>query len=269
MYKVWGRVPSELNEEQQGDYKTAKAKEELIKKMAPMGFTSIVGFQQRKLHLGEALPLYVHKLKKLLEHAMPGLDDSACEQLLLHQFLAGLPVAVSGQIRAAGDTTKLDTTVERARILMAIDDDEKVATAVAMPESRDVQELKEQISQLTEHLRRKLCSGPKAHNNAPSPSVSVATKSGICSTIAPTAAVVSPVARRDTWPDFVSSRETSSSVTRHKCVKLRAHKQVPASVVLFCLLLYSSFSVSVYVTEICEKGPNPAKIKNRVSHTTL
>ena len=53
----------ELSEEQQSDYKTAK--EALIGKMMPMGFTTLEEFHQRKLRPGEAVPLFVHDLKKL------------------------------------------------------------------------------------------------------------------------------------------------------------------------------------------------------------
>ena len=63
---------------------------------------------------GEALPVFLHDLKQLLEQAMPGLDAEAKEPLLLHQFVAGLPPAISKQLRAAGDTTDLQSTV-RAR----------------------------------------------------------------------------------------------------------------------------------------------------------
>ena len=44
---------------------------------------------------GETLNLYVHELKHLLQQAMPDLQAAAKEQQLLHQFLTGLPAAVS------------------------------------------------------------------------------------------------------------------------------------------------------------------------------
>ena len=60
-------------------------------------------------------------MKKLLDQAMPGLDKPARDQLLLHQFLVGVPETVSRQLRATGETTNLDTTIERARLLMTVD----------------------------------------------------------------------------------------------------------------------------------------------------
>lgn len=50
---------------------------------------------------GEAL--FSHDFRKLLEQAMPDIDSKIRDQLLLHQFLAGLPISVSKHMRAATD----------------------------------------------------------------------------------------------------------------------------------------------------------------------
>ena len=71
---------------------------------------------------GEALSVFVHDLKKLFEQAMPGLDKPAQDQLLLHQFLVGVPDAVSRQLRATGEIKSLDVAVAWAQILMTIDE---------------------------------------------------------------------------------------------------------------------------------------------------
>ena len=42
--------------------------------------------QKRKILPGEAISLYLHELKMLLDQAMPGLAAEAKQQLLLHQF---------------------------------------------------------------------------------------------------------------------------------------------------------------------------------------
>ena len=85
-----------MEEAEQGDYEVAKKK--IVKRMAPLGFSSLDGFHSQKLHPGEALSVFLHELKSLLERAMPDLDAEACKQLLLHQFLTGLPPAVSRQL---------------------------------------------------------------------------------------------------------------------------------------------------------------------------
>ena len=130
----------ELSEEQQGDYDSAKGA--IVKKMAPMGFATLEQFHQRKLHPGEALPLFVHDLKRLLEQAMPDLDADAREQLLLHQFLAGIPAPVGKQLCTTGDTKKLEETVERVQLLISLDNQE--AATAALQTTPEVKELREQ-----------------------------------------------------------------------------------------------------------------------------
>ena len=76
----------ELNEAEQGDYN-----EKLVAKLRPPGFVSLEEFNARKLRTDESPSLYRHELKKLLERAMPGVDVVTREQLLIHQFLLGLP----------------------------------------------------------------------------------------------------------------------------------------------------------------------------------
>ena len=62
-------------------------------------------------------------MKMLLEH-----------QLLLHQFLTGLPSLLSRQLRATGEARDLNSSVERARLLMSIDtQSQQVAVVEAQP----------------------------------------------------------------------------------------------------------------------------------------
>ena len=51
---------------------------------------------------------------------MPKLVDSTRKQLLLNQLLAGILNAVSHQIWAAGETKDLETAVECAGLLLAL-----------------------------------------------------------------------------------------------------------------------------------------------------
>ena len=107
--------------EEKNNYETAKHK--LTNKLTPALFVTLDEFYRRKLLPGEALSVFVHqkllkkkkkKKKKLLLQAMPDLDTTTRDQLLLHQFVAGLPQAVSWQLRATGD---LAATMERAQAL--------------------------------------------------------------------------------------------------------------------------------------------------------
>ena len=105
-------------------------------------------FQKRKMLPGEAISLYLHELKMLLDQAMPVLAAEAKQQLLVHQFLAGLPVSVSRQLRATGDTKVLDLVVERAKLLMVVQEQ----TAATTSEETEVSKLRSQVSQLTEQV---------------------------------------------------------------------------------------------------------------------
>ena len=65
----------ELSTEQRADYVVAK--EQLITKMAPMEFVSLEEFHSHKMRSGEAIALYLHYLKRLLQQAIPELEANA------------------------------------------------------------------------------------------------------------------------------------------------------------------------------------------------
>ena len=118
-----------------------------------MEFVSLDEFHRRKLRPSESVSIYVHDLKKLLDQAMPGLEKVTRDQLLLHQILAGLLEAVSRQLRATGETKKLGSTIERARLLMTIEGGGQTASISrkeAVPS--EVESLQEQVTALTEQV---------------------------------------------------------------------------------------------------------------------
>lgn len=78
------------------------------------------------------------------------LSPISLHQLLLHQFVTSLPIAVSKQLRASDDAKLLDKAAECAWLLMAIENDQ-TQTAAAV-EAREVQELRKQISELMEQV---------------------------------------------------------------------------------------------------------------------
>ena len=81
---------------------------------------------------------------------MPELDKNVHSKLVFHHFIAGLPTHISTQLRATGDTKKLDDTMQQARLLMSINPQAPVA-AVELDLS-EVQQLKDQITELTEQV---------------------------------------------------------------------------------------------------------------------
>ena len=119
----------------------------------PMAFTSLEEFHHRKLHPGESLSVYVHNLKLLIECAMQGIDATSRGQLLVHQFLAGISLQVSQQLRAMGDTIDLQQVVEKARLLMTIKEQpENVATPINAVQEGTLAKLQSQVETLTQQV---------------------------------------------------------------------------------------------------------------------
>ena len=139
----------ELTLEEQKDYAITKKK--IINAIKPMSFVSLDDFHKQVLHLDEPLSLYVYELKQLLNQAMPDISAQTTEQLLLHQFLTGLPHEVSKQLRATGATDTLKTAVERAKILMTVEQHTPVnSIAAAQPKpTPEFLQLQQQLTELT------------------------------------------------------------------------------------------------------------------------
>ena len=96
------------------DYETAK--KQLIDGLMPIAFTLLDKFHARKLLPGEPLTVFSHDLRKLIDRAMPEIDSKA----RYHQFIAGLPLRVSRELRAAGETKELGVSLQRARLLLSL-----------------------------------------------------------------------------------------------------------------------------------------------------
>ena len=58
-------------------------------------------FRARRLNPGKPLSVF-HELKQLSKKAMPDADAATLKQLLLHQFVSGLPAHIGKQLRATG-----------------------------------------------------------------------------------------------------------------------------------------------------------------------
>ena len=138
----------ELSEEDMEDY--AKAKKAIKSKLLPTTFTVLEKLNGRLMLPSEKLSLFLHDLKRLLDQAMPGLPNKAREQLLLHQFLAGLPSAISKQLHSSGDTRALDATVERAQLLISIEKDHEQKGVVPISQNDRGSKLSEVIELKTQ-----------------------------------------------------------------------------------------------------------------------
>ena len=75
-------------------------------------------------------------------------------QLLFHQFLAGLPVSISNQLRAVGDVMTVETALEWACSSMPLEVQLEqrlsMVTTTSIPEQhQQVRELKQQVEEFT------------------------------------------------------------------------------------------------------------------------
>ena len=79
----------DLTAEEQNAYSTMKAK--IVEQIAPAHFVNLADFHKESLQPGKSLSVFAHELKQLLEQALPAADDNTSKQLLLYQFINGLP----------------------------------------------------------------------------------------------------------------------------------------------------------------------------------
>ena len=151
-----------LAEETKKDYETAK--KQLIDGLMPIAFTLLDKFHARKLLPGESLTVFSHDLRKLIVRVMPEIDSKARDQLLLHQFIAGLPLKVSRELRAAGETKELGVTLQRARLLLSLEDQHQLTesgplgSSTKQPNEREqamaasIDRLTQQVAALSEQV---------------------------------------------------------------------------------------------------------------------
>ena len=95
----------ELSENEQKDYNADK------KKKFESLMVTLEQFHSRKLLPGESLSVFVRELRKLLVHSMPEVESSVRDQLLLHQFISGLPISIAKQLSCGRrERSKTSTT---------------------------------------------------------------------------------------------------------------------------------------------------------------
>ena len=80
----------------------------LTNALKPTEFTAFTEFQLRKLRPGETVHMYLHHLKRLLDAAMPELDEDSKIKIQFQQFLAGVSDECSRILRANPDITTID-----------------------------------------------------------------------------------------------------------------------------------------------------------------
>ena len=128
---------------------------------------SLEDFHIRWLRPGESLSVFLHELKQLLDQAMPEAEAATRTQLVLHQFITGLPVHFSKQLRASGEVSNLHKVLERTQLLLTIEKQKKSAAIEAKEELFKVEALREQISALTEQVSALVTRCPATRPNRP------------------------------------------------------------------------------------------------------
>ena len=80
--------------------------------MASVRFVSLDDFCACKLHPNEALVIFYHELNRLVKQAMPEASEDTRKQLILHQFVSGLPANIREQLRSTGEVNDMDAVME-------------------------------------------------------------------------------------------------------------------------------------------------------------
>ena len=79
---------------------------------------------------------------------MPDADTAMRNQLLLYQFVSGLLVHIGKQLQVMGEVSDLDRVLERVKLLVTIKEPQNTDAV----QTSEVQELREQVSTLTEQV---------------------------------------------------------------------------------------------------------------------
>ena len=83
---------------------------------------------------------------------MPDVEDGTRKQLLRNQFLAGLPAVVSKQLHATGEINNLEKMVDRAKLLLTLNHEERATMVGSSMPSLDVVLLQQQVAAFTEQV---------------------------------------------------------------------------------------------------------------------
>jgi hypothetical protein len=144
---AWLAIPGKTRK----DYSATK--QALKNALKPTEFSAFAEFQSRKLRPGETVHMYAHHLKRLLDAAMPELDDDSKSKLLFQQFVAGVPDECSRMLRANPDIVTLDAAVNRAKLLLTIAVEKPTSSVAAVTMScSEVHALQNSVQSLTEQM---------------------------------------------------------------------------------------------------------------------
>ena len=97
--------------------------------------------------------MFLHSLKRLLNAAMPELEDASKEKLLLHHFIAGLPEQRARQLRILPEIKTTADALRRAQLIIdQVGSAAQEETVMAIGGESKLAKLEHQVQYLTQKL---------------------------------------------------------------------------------------------------------------------
>eukprot|EP00731_Ephydatia_muelleri_P032877 Em0024g421a len=130
--------------------------------LKPTKFTAFAELQSRKLRPGETVHMYVHHLKRLLDAAMPELDEDSKNKVLFQQFLAGVPDECSRILRANPDITTSEGRSYESQALLTVSVEKSALSVAAVTDApSEVRALQDSVTEQMSTLMEKLPFSPR------------------------------------------------------------------------------------------------------------
>ena len=97
--------------------------------------------------------MFLHSLKRLLNAAMPELEDASKEKLLLHHLIAGLPEQCARQLRILPEIKTTADALRRAQLIIdQVGSAAQEETVMAIGGESKLAKLEHQVQYLTQKL---------------------------------------------------------------------------------------------------------------------
>ncbi|CDW58446.1 zf-CCHC domain containing protein [Trichuris trichiura] len=132
--------------------------EALKSALRPIGTRRIAysEFEKITLRPGESVLAFAHRLSQAAEVALPGLDQSAMDQLLVQRLLSAIPEAYRKYMLLESDTLTLQEAIGKLRSLMPFDSAGEMVPVTAVgaiaPSTSRLDKVEWKIDELTKQL---------------------------------------------------------------------------------------------------------------------
>ncbi|KFD49261.1 hypothetical protein M513_09813 [Trichuris suis] len=130
--------------------------EALKSALRPVGTMRIAYSEFERMTLRPGESVFAHRLSQAAEVALPGLDQSAMDQLLVQRLLSAIPEAYRRHLLLESGTLTLQEAVGRLRSLMSFDSAGEMVSVTAVgalaPSESHLDMLQQKIDELTKQL---------------------------------------------------------------------------------------------------------------------